>query len=91
MLDTSSSDTGRISMKDLDTDDPLAKICFSAATTMLGRVPNSHRVAANAPFMQMMLTPFTAVMQREGGGSCLTSKLKEMAVIKTSHINGCNY
>jgi hypothetical protein len=54
-------------------------------------VPNSHRVAAHAPFMQMMLTPFTAVMQREGGGSCLTTKLKEMAVIKTSHTNGCNY
>jgi AhpD family alkylhydroperoxidase len=58
---------------------------------MLGLVPNSHRVAAHAPFMQMMLTPFTGVMQREGGGSCLTSKLKEMAIIKTSHTNGCNY
>ena len=91
MPDTSLPDTGRIPMKDLDSDDPLAQLLFGAATAMLGRVPNSHRVAANAPFMQMMLTPFTAVMQREGGGSCLTTKLKEMAVIKTSHTNGCNY
>jgi hypothetical protein len=85
------TESGRISMVDLDSDDPLTKLCFSAATQMLGRVPNSHRVAAHAPFMQMMLTPFTGVMQREGGGSCLTSKLKELAIIKTSHTNGCNY
>ena len=85
------SDTGRISMVDLDSDDTLTKLCFSAATKMLGRVPNSHRVAAHAPFMQMMLTPFTGVMQREGGGSCLTSTLKEMAIIKTSQTNGCSY
>jgi hypothetical protein len=83
--------TGRISLKDLDTDDPLTKLMYGAATQMLGRVPNSQRVSAHAPFMQMMLTPFTAVMQREGGGSCLTSKLKEMVIIKTSHTNGCNY
>ena len=83
--------TGRISMKDLNSEDPLTKLCFSAATEMLGRVPNSHRVAAHAPFMQMMLTPFTAVMQREGGGSVLTSKLKEMVIIKTSQTNGCDY
>lgn len=41
------ADSGRISMVDLDSDNPLAKLCFSAATQMLGRVKNSHRVAAN--------------------------------------------
>ena len=83
--------TGRISLIDLDSPDPLVQLLFDGATKMLGRVPNSHRIAAHAPFMQMMLTPFTAVMQREGGGSVLTSKLKEMVIIKTSHVNGCKY
>ena len=83
--------TGRISLVDLDTPDVLTQLLFDGATKMLGRVPNSHRVAAHAPFMQMMLTPFTAVMQREGGGSILTSTLKEMVIIKTSHVNGGKY
>ena len=81
----------RISLIDPDTPDPLVQLLFDGAKKMLGRVPNSHRIAAHAPFMQMMLTPFTAVMQREGGGSVLTSKLKEMVIIKTSHVNGCKY
>ena len=83
--------SARVSLVDLDTDNIFAQMMFDGATKMLGRVPNSHRIASHAPFMQMMLTPFTAVMQREGGGSCLTSKLKEMVIIKTSHTNGCNY
>ena len=83
--------SARVSLVNLDTDNIFAQIMFDGATMMLGRVPNSHRIAAHAPFMQMMLTPFTAVMHREGGGSCLTSKLKEMVIIKTSHTNGCNY
>jgi len=38
-----------------------------------------------------LLLPFNASMQREGAGSLLTSKIKEMVIIKTSHINACNY
>ena len=38
-----------------------------------------------------MLLPFNAVMQREGAGSVLSTKIKEMVVIKTSHVNGCDY
>ena len=35
--------------------------------------------------------PFIATLQREGGGSLLKTKIKEMVVIKTSHLNGCAY
>ncbi len=38
-----------------------------------------------------MLVPFNAVVQRQGAGSVLSAKIKEMAVIKTSHLNGCKY
>lgn len=64
---------------------------YDAVTTMLGRVPHSYRVLAHSPLVAKMLLPFNAVMQREGAGSILTTKLKEMVIIKTSHVNGCDY
>mgnify|MGYP001379534324 FL=1 len=74
-----------------DIDDPDIQNMFSAVTAMLGRVPNSYRTLARTALVAKMLVPFNAVVQREGAGSVLTSKLKEMVVIKTSHINQCNY
>ena len=67
------------------------KVLFDGVTAMLGRVPNSYRVLARVPLVSKLLLPFNASMQREGAGSLLTSKIKEMVIIKTSHINGCNY
>ena len=64
---------------------------FEAVTAMLGRVPNFYRAAAHCPTITMMLLPFNAVIQREGSGSVVPAKLKEMAIIKTSKINGCSY
>lgn len=83
--------TERISRIDLNSSDPMIKLLFEGATNMLGRVPNFYRTGAHVPFIQMMLLPFNACTQREGGGGNLSTKLKEMAVIKTSQVNGCNY
>jgi hypothetical protein len=81
----------RIEMVNLDVDDKEIQNMFAAVTAMLGRVPNSYRTLALAPLVAKMLVPFNATVQREGAGSILTSKLKEMVVIKTSHLNQCNY
>ncbi len=81
----------RIEMVDLDQEDLDIANLFAAVTAMLGRVPNSYRVLARAPMVAKMLIPFNAVMQRQGAGSVLSTKIKEMVVIKTSHLNGCNY
>ena len=81
----------RIKMVDLDIDDQEIQNMFSAVTEMLGRVPNSYRTLARSALVPKMLVPFNATVQREGAGSILTSKLKEMVVIKTSHLNQCNY
>lgn len=64
---------------------------FRAAEKMLGRVPNFYRVAAHSPHVAKLMLPFGAVLQREGAGSLLSSKIKEMVIIKTSHLNGCDY
>ena len=81
----------RINMIDGDEVKGDVKVLFDAVTAMLGRVPNSYRVLARVPLVSKLLLPFNASMQREGAGSLLTSKIKEMVIIKTSHINGCNY
>lgn len=67
------------------------KVLFDAVTAMLGRVPASYQVMAHSPIVAKMLVPFNAVLQREGAGSVLETKIKEMIVIKTSHLNGCAY
>jgi len=67
------------------------KILYDAVEAMLGRVPHSYRVMANSPHVAKMLVPFNAVLQRQGAGSVLDTKLKEMVVIKTSQLNGCAY
>ena len=81
----------RIEMVDLNIDDQEIQNMFSAVTEMLGRVPNSYRTLARSALVAKMLVPFNATVQREGAGSILTSKLKEMVIIKTSHLNQCNY
>lgn len=67
------------------------KVLFDAVEAMLGRVPASYQVLAHSPQVAKMLVPFNAVLQREGAGSVLETKIKEMIVIKTSHLNGCAY
>ena len=67
------------------------KVLYDAVTEMLGRVPASYQAMAHSPHVAKMLVPFNAVLQRQGAGSVLETKIKEMIVIKTSHINGCEY
>ena len=81
----------RIELVDLDIDDKEIQNMFTAVTALLGRVPNSYKVLAKSPLVAKMLVPFNAVVQREGAGSVLSTKIKEMVVIKTSHINACSY
>lgn len=67
------------------------KVLYDAVTAMLGRVPASYQAMAHSPLVAKMLVPFNATLQREGAGSVLETKIKEMVVIKTSHLNGCAY
>jgi len=81
----------RIEMVDLDIEDNEIQNMFTAVKAMLGRVPNSYRTLARSPLVAKLLVPFNATVQREGAGSVLSTKIKEMVVIKTSHINECSY
>lgn len=81
----------RIEMIDPEDASGEPALLFEAVADMLGRVPHSYRVMAHSPHVAKMLVPFNAVLQRQGAGSVLSTKIKEMVVIKTSHLNGCEY
>ncbi|MBO6784253.1 MAG: carboxymuconolactone decarboxylase family protein [Alphaproteobacteria bacterium] len=64
---------------------------YGAVTNLLGRVPHFYRTISNAPFLAMLFLPINAGAQREWPGTRISGKIKEMVVIKTSHVNGCEY
>lgn len=64
---------------------------FEATNEFLGRVPNSARVMAHSPHVAKMYVAFNATLQREGTGSLLSTKIKEMVILKTSQVNSCAY
>ncbi|MEK6711396.1 MAG: hypothetical protein AABZ64_12545 [Nitrospinota bacterium] len=64
---------------------------YAAVAQMLGRVPHSYRALAHTPHVARVMLPLNAVLQREGAGSLLSSRIKEVAIIKTSRLNGCAY
>lgn len=64
---------------------------YEAVTGLLGRVPNFYRTISHAPWLTMLLLPFNAAVQRQWPGSRLPGRIKELVVIKTSHVNGCRY
>jgi len=90
-LEIKMSDKPRIRPIDPNDTNGIMKLYFKAVETFLKRVPNSRRIAAHTPMVAMLMLPFTATLQREGAGGLLSSKIKEIAIIKTSHLNGCNY
>jgi uncharacterized peroxidase-related enzyme len=69
---------------------PELRAVFDGARSMLGFVSNSTRTIAHSPWVVKWLTPFTAAIQRESGG-ILDARTKELAVIRTSVVNTCQF
>ena len=64
---------------------------FEATARFRGRVPNSSLVWGHIPYIAKFQLLAGAGLQREGGGGVLSCRIKEMAVLKTSHVNRCAY
>ena len=64
---------------------------FDASAQLRGRVPNSSLVWGHIPYIAKFQLPVGVVLQREGAGGVLSCRIKEMAVLKTSHVNSCAY
>lgn len=64
---------------------------FEASAQLRGRVPNSSLVWGHIPYIAKFQLPAGVALQREGAGGVLSCRIKEMAVLKTSHVNSCAY
>lgn len=81
----------RLSLVDIDSfTGPLAER-YEYIKRSVGRVNTLVRVFAHLPEVSKFLMFNPMVIQREGAGGVLSTRIKEMVVIKTSLINGCQH
>lgn len=86
------SNAARVPILDPDAPrDDEARRLFSAYTAFRGRVANSSRIWAHNPYLAKFNLLAAILPQREGAGQMLPARIKEMAVLKTSHVNSCHY
>ena len=65
---------------------------FAASMALRSRVPNSSRVwGGYIPRVAKLQLLVGMPLQRESAGGVLSCRIKEMAVLKTSHVNSCAY
>lgn len=70
---------------------PEAKKLFHYAEILLGRVVNAFRVAAHTPKVAQPLMGFmVAALRKEVSGN-VDLRIKTLAILKTSFLNGCTY
>lgn len=68
-----------------------AKDLFEASNHMLGRTANLQRILAHSPYVARWLLPFIAAVRQPAAGAVSDVRLRNLAVLKTSTLNGCNY
>jgi len=67
------------------------RLFFEGCRELIGRVPHSMRAYARSPHVATWFLPFLVTLQREGAGGLLDGRTKELAILKTSMVNGCAY
>ncbi|WP_419908098.1 carboxymuconolactone decarboxylase family protein [Hoeflea sp.] len=67
------------------------EVFYDSVTALLGRVPRFYRTISSAPWLAMCFLPINATAQRQWPGTRISGRIKELVVIKTSHLNGCDY
>ena len=68
-----------------------AKDLFEASNQMLGRVANLQRILAHSPYVARWFLPLVAAVRQPTAGAVSDVRLRNLAVLKTSTINGCKY
>lgn len=69
----------------------VAKELFEASNRILGRTANLQRILAHSPYVARWLLPFIAAVRQPSAGAVSDVRLRILAVLKTSTINGCKY
>jgi alkylhydroperoxidase family enzyme len=67
------------------------KDLFDASTQMLGRTANLLRILAHSPYVARWFLPLVAAVRQPSAGAVSSARLRNLAVLKTSLVNGCRY
>ncbi len=70
---------------------PEAREVLAGAARLLGWTSNFMRTAARAPGVARWMMPYIVAIQREGVGTRLDGRIKELAILKTSLVNACHF
>lgn len=69
----------------------VAKEIFEGSTRLLGRTANLLRILSHSPYVARWILPFIAAVRQPNAGAVSDVRLRNLAVLKTSTLNGCNY
>lgn len=69
----------------------VAKEIFETSTQLLGRTANLLRILAHSPYLARWFLPLVAAVRQPKAGAVSDARLRNLAVLKTSTINGCKY
>jgi len=69
----------------------LVKEIFDSSDQLLGRTANLVRILAHSPYLARWFLPFVAAVRQPIAGAVSDVRLRNLAVLKTSTVNGCHY
>ena len=69
----------------------LAKEIFDSSNQLLGRTANLVRILAHSPNLARWFLPFVAAVRQPNAGAVSDVRLRNLATLKTSTVNGCHY
>ena len=67
------------------------KEMFEASNRLLGRTANLSRILAHSPYVARFFLPLVAAVRQPNAGAVSDVRLRNLAVLKTSTLNGCHY
>ncbi len=68
-----------------------AKALFDSSNRLLGRTANLMRVLAHSPDLAKWFLGLVAAVRQPSAGAVSDVRLRNLAVLKTSTVNGCRY
>ena len=69
----------------------VVKEIFDSSNQLLGRTANLVRILAYSPGLARWFLPFVAAVRQPNAGAVSDVRLRNLAVLKTSTLNGCRY
>lgn len=68
-----------------------AKALFAGADELLGRTANLMRILAHSPTVAQWYLGFLTAIRQPDAGAISDVRLRNLAILKTSTVNGCRY